>query len=67
MKTKFIHLGIVIILFSFAACSSQNETKEETTAVETDVPPSLKDDTEETLLIKLSDKERDELSIKTEK
>lgn len=65
MKSKFIHLGIVMILFSFAACNSGNEPKKEV-VVETDVPPSLKDDAEKTMLIKLSDKERNELSIKTE-
>ena len=66
MKTKFIHLGIVMILFSFAACNSGNEPKEEKAVIETDVPPSLKDGTEKVVTIKLSDKERDELSIKTE-
>ncbi|WP_320111328.1 efflux RND transporter periplasmic adaptor subunit [Draconibacterium orientale] len=66
MKTKFIHLGIVIILFSFAACNSGNEPKEEKVAVETDVPPSLKDGIDKVVEIKLSDKERNELSIKTE-
>jgi cobalt-zinc-cadmium efflux system membrane fusion protein len=66
MKTKFIHLGIVIILFSFAACNSGNEPKEKKVAVETDVPPSLKDGTDKVVEIKLSDKERNELSIKTE-
>nr|WP_321353496.1 efflux RND transporter periplasmic adaptor subunit [uncultured Draconibacterium sp.] len=66
MKTKFIHLGIVFILFSFAGCNTENETKEETTVVQADVPPSLKDDTEKMLLIKLTDKESNELSIKTE-
>lgn len=66
MKAKFIHLGIVLILFSVAACNTGNKPKEETAVVETDVPPSLKDDTEKTFLIELSDKERDELSIKTE-
>lgn len=66
MKTKFIHLGIVMILFSFAACNSGNEQKEEKAVIETDVPPSLKDGTEKVVTIKLSDKERDELSIKTE-
>ena len=66
MKTKFIHLGIVMILFSFAACNLGNEQKEEKAVIETDVPPSLKDGTEKVVTIKLSDKERDELSIKTE-
>jgi len=66
MKTKFIHLGIVMILFSFAACNSGNEPKEEKAVIETDVPPSLKDGKEKVVTIKLSDKERDELSIKTE-
>ena len=66
MKTKFIHLGIVMILFSFAACNSGNEQKEEKAVIETDVPPSLKDGKEKVVTIRLSDKERDELSIKTE-
>ncbi len=66
MKTYLNHVIAALFLLSFVACNSGDKGKEGNTEVQTELPPSLKENTKEILQVKLSDKERDELSIKTE-
>jgi len=66
MKTYLNHIIAVLFLLSFVACNSGEKGQDAKAGVEADVPPSLKENKKEILQVKLSDKERDELSIKTE-
>lgn len=66
MKTNFVSVIILLSLFLITGCNSGENTEETSTEVQTDVPPSLKDGTDQILTIKLSDKEREELNVKTQ-
>jgi len=62
IKTLFILAGLGGILLS---CGSNNQQNAQTTQEQTELPPSLQPAVEELKLVQLSEKEQNELKIKT--
>jgi membrane fusion protein, heavy metal efflux system len=66
MQTYFTLIVTLPFLFTLVGCNSGEKAEDTAAGIDVDVPTSLKDDTDKLLIITLSDKERDELSVKTE-
>ncbi len=67
MKTNYVYIIVFLFAVSLAGCHTTKKEESAAKTMETELPPSLKESSEEVLMVKLSDKESNELSIKTEK
>ncbi|WP_347839025.1 efflux RND transporter periplasmic adaptor subunit [uncultured Draconibacterium sp.] len=67
MKTYFVQIIAIVLALSFWGCSSNPKEEQTQAEAPAEIPPSLKENTGKVMLVKLSDKEREELAVTTER